>query len=159
MIAEYKGNKYYYNTSSRRSELVTSDSRKADGSFQKDGDLYFKPIEEKDLGSIFTVEFFAGYDSGLEGTDRSWHIIDENDVIKDGKVRLTFAKGILPGWDMIDKNVCEKYVSLDDITSFTEKITYKKCNGTVPDKPKVVIKQINRREIEKELNKYNENFL
>lgn len=80
-------------------------------------------------------------------------------MIKDGKVRLTFAKGILPGWDMIDKNVCEKYVSLDDITSFTEKITYKKCNGTVPDKPKVVIKQIDRREIEKELNKYNENFL
>ena len=47
------------------------------------------------------------------------------------KVSLVFAEGILPGWLILEKNVCEKEVSLSELTNAKVIFTYKKKDGYV----------------------------
>ena len=44
---------------------------------------------------------------------------------------LIFAEGILPGWDVIDKNVCSKRVLLSDLLDAKVVYTYRKKDDTL----------------------------
>ena len=44
---------------------------------------------------------------------------------------MVFAEGILPNWNIVDKNVCSMLIPLDDISEAKMVITYKKRDGIV----------------------------
>lgn len=55
MIAVYKGNKYKFVLNKRRKGIITRCVQKTDGSFFKENDIYYKPVDEKDLSDIYAV--------------------------------------------------------------------------------------------------------
>lgn len=98
MIAVYKGNKYKFVLNKRRKGIITRCVQKTDGSFFKENDIYYKPLDEKDLSDIYAVEFYVFFDTGFKDVS-TWWKITEADLL-DNKVKLRFAEGILPGWDI-----------------------------------------------------------
>ena len=94
MIAVYKGNKYKFVLNKRRKGIITRCVQKTDGSFFKENDIYYKPVDEKDLSDIYAVEFYVFFDTGFKDVS-TWWKITEADLL-DNKVKLRFAEGILP---------------------------------------------------------------
>ena len=58
LVAVYKGNKYKFVSNKRRKGIITRCVQKTDGSFLKENDIYYKPVDEKDLSDIYTIEFY-----------------------------------------------------------------------------------------------------
>ena len=111
MIAVYKGNKYKFVLNKRRKGIITRCVQKTDGSFFKENDIYYKPVDEKDLSDIYAVEFYVFFDTGFKDVS-TWWKITEADLL-DNKVKLRFAEGILPGWDIEERNVAQrKFISM-----------------------------------------------
>ena len=94
MIAVYKGNKYKFVLNKRRKGIITRCVQKTDGSFFKENDIYYKPVDEKDLSDIYAVEFYVFFDTGFKDVS-TWWKITEADLL-DNKVKLRFAEGIPP---------------------------------------------------------------
>lgn len=106
LVAVYKGNKYKFVSNKRRKGIITRCVQKTDGSFLKENDMYYNPVDEKDLSDIYTIEFYIFFDAGLKGVS-SWWKITEADLL-DNKVKLRFAEGILPGWNIEEKKCLYK---------------------------------------------------
>ena len=68
--------------------------------------MYYNPVDEKDLSDIYMIEFYIFFDAGLKGVS-SWWKITEADLL-DNKVKLRFAEGILPGWNIEEKKCLYK---------------------------------------------------
>ena len=49
LVAVYKGNKYKFVSNKRRKGIITRCVQKTDGSFLKENDMYYNPVDEKDL--------------------------------------------------------------------------------------------------------------
>lgn len=98
MVAVYKGNKYKFVSNKRRKGIITRCVQKTDNTFLKENDIYYKPIDKKDLSDIYATEFYIFFDAGLKGVS-SWWKVSEADL-SDDKVKLRFAEGILPGWNL-----------------------------------------------------------
>lgn len=101
MVAVYKGNKYKFVSNKRRKEIITRCVQKTDNTFLKENDIYYKPIDKKDLSDIYATEFYIFFDAGLKGVS-SWWKVSEADL-SDDKVKLRFAEGILPDWNIEEK--------------------------------------------------------
>lgn len=101
MVAVYKGNKYKFVSNKRRKEIITRCVQKTGNTFLKENDIYYKPIDKKDLSDIYATEFYIFFDAGLKGVS-SWWKVSEADL-SDDKVKLRFAEGILPGWNIEEK--------------------------------------------------------
>lgn len=114
LVAVYKGNKYKFVSNKRRKGIITRCVQKTDGSFLKENDMYYKPINKKDLSDIYMIEFYIFFDAGLKGVS-SWWKITEADLL-DNKVKLRFAEGILPGWN----NGKEENVIKEETKSWNE---------------------------------------
>ena len=110
LVAVYKGNKYKFVSNKRRKGIITRCVQKTDGSFLKENDMYYNPVDEKDLSDIYMIEFYIFFDAGLKGVS-SWWKITEADLL-DNKVKLRFAEGILPGWNIEEKNVCTNEIGV-----------------------------------------------
>ena len=44
-----------------------------------------------------------------------WKIPFTQEYLYNEKIKLIFAEGILPGWPIEEKNVCSKYINIDQI--------------------------------------------
>ena len=110
MIAKYMGYEYAYISNRRSKEIVTSQKVKIDGSFNSEKGFYYKKVSEDDLTDIYNIEFCVTYKSGLKDVPITWILENEAKVIVDNKIQLVFAEGILPGWDIVEKNVCSKFL-------------------------------------------------
>lgn len=76
MIAVYKGNKYKFVLNKRRKGIITRCVQKTDGSFFKENDIYYKPVDEKDLSDIYAVEFYVFFDTGFKDVSTWWKITE-----------------------------------------------------------------------------------
>lgn len=124
--------------------------QKTDGSFLKENDTYYKPVDEKDLSDIYMIEFYIFFDAGLKGVS-SWWKITEADLL-DNKAKLRFAEGILPGWNIEEKNVCTNEINFNEIQYAKVKFVFTKINGKEENVTKEEIKRWN--EILQNINEY-----
>lgn len=77
-----------------------------------------------DMKGQLTKNACVKYDAGLDGVSNVW-IVKESDINIDEKmVTLTYAKGHLPGWEIKDKTVSAKTVSLDEIQGYLIRYRY-----------------------------------
>ena len=94
MIAVYKGNKYKFVLNKRRKGIITRCVQKTDGSFFKENDIYYKPLDEKDLSDIYAVEFYVFFDTGFKDVS-TWWKITEADLLNEiscTKVKFVFEQ-------------------------------------------------------------------
>lgn len=131
MFAQYNGCFYGYISNRRNKEIITRQEHKVDSSFTKDGNLYVKNVQEVDLSDIYNVAILVSYDTNIPNTPKEWRLICSKLTISDQGVLLIFAEGVLPGWDIIDKNVCSKRVPLSDLLDAKVVYTYRKKDGTL----------------------------
>lgn len=131
MIAVYNGLQYRYTSNKRAKEISTKHKEKTDRSFLNNNGLYYKSVSEDDLSDIYAVTFMVFYDFKLDGVPNWWEISDTDIVGKQLKIR--FAAGILPNWNVEDKNVCTTLVRAAHITKAKIRITYRKRNGKAAD--------------------------
>ena len=131
MFAQYNGYCYGYISNRRNKEIITRQEYKVDSSFTKDGNLYVKNVQEADLSDIYNVAILVSYDTNIPNTPKEWRLICSKSTVSDEGVLLIFAEGVLPEWDIIDKNVCSKRVPLSDLLDAKVVYTYRKKDGTV----------------------------
>ena len=133
MIARYKEHEYLYAVNRRRKEIITTKSQKADMGFVHEGQLYFKEIRDEDLSDIFDVEFWITYRSDIPYAPEQWKLSNEKSVVTNDGVLLVFTEGVLPGWNVIGKNVCSSRVNISEISGVRMCFLYKKKNGSTCD--------------------------
>ena len=131
MFARYNNYDYIYMTSARKKEIMTTDKKKTDSTFMHDNRLYFKEIHEEELSDIYEAEIWVTYHANIPDTPTQWKLGSNNPMISNNEVALVFAEGILPGWDVLEKNVCCKAVLLSEVSSAKVVLTYKKKDGKV----------------------------
>lgn len=126
MIARYNKYDYLYIPNRRKKEIITTKEQKIDYSFTKEGNLYFKNILEDELSDIYDVEIWVSYNANIPNTPEQWRLGSDKYVISENGILLVFAEGILPGWNIIEKNVCSKRINLSEISSARVIFRYKK---------------------------------
>lgn len=131
MFAKYNGYDYLYIPSARKAEIITTDKKKIDSSFAHNSNLYFKKIREEELSDIYNTEIWVTYHANIPDTPTQWKLGSDNSIISNNKVVLIFAEGILPGWDVLEKNVCCKAVLLSEVSSAKVVLSYKKKDSKV----------------------------
>ena len=131
MIAKYNDCEYFYIANQRKKEIITSVCSKADASFTHEGAVYFKEVLEGNLSDIYDIEFWVLYDAGFANTPKWWRLDKEKSIITEDGVLLLFTEGALPGWDIIEKNVCANRVNLSEITGARMIRKYIKKGGKV----------------------------
>jgi hypothetical protein len=131
VIAAYNGLQYRYVSNKRTKEISTKHKEKADSSFLNDNGLYYKSVNEDDLSDIYSTQMMVFYDFKLDGVPSWWEISDTDIVGKQLKIR--FAAGILPNWNVEDKNVCTTLVQAEGIAKAKIRITYRKRDGEAAD--------------------------
>lgn len=131
MIARYNECDYLYVANRRRKEIITTQLQKADVSFVHEGDLYFKEIIEEELSDIYDVEFWVSYKTNIPHTPEQWKLSNEKSVITKEGILLIFAEGILPEWDVVEKNVCSRRVDISEIFGARMVFVYKKKDGKI----------------------------
>ena len=146
MLAKYNDILYSYIANKREKNIITRNPKKVDKDFKKEGNIFYKSIiSEDELSDIFSVGLLINFNTGLPNTPLHWLVaVDE---IKDNKILLRFSKGILPGWDIEEKNVCIKYIDLNEIEDAKIVYLYKKRNGLVCIPPQRVENRIPKSEI------------
>ena len=132
MIAKYNGNYYYYVENKRTGNIITRQKEKATDGFEYEDGVYFKKVAFEDLEEAFALRFIVSYDSCLKNLPQDWEVAIDKTNIKDSKVLLRYANGILPGWTVEEKNVCIKYVDVKDITAAREIRIFKRRSSDHP---------------------------
>lgn len=127
MIAIYNGLKYKYLSSRRIKEIVTRCAMKTDNTFCEDGDIFYKEVEEEELSDIYITDFMVRYDIGYSRTPEWWKVT-YNDLYENA-IKIRFVEGILPNWDIEEKNVCTTLVPFQNIRETKIMYTYRKKDG------------------------------
>ena len=156
MFAQYNGHFYGYISNIRNKEIITRQEHKVDSSFTKDGNLYIKNVQETDLSDIYNVAIWVSYDTNIPNTPKEWRLICSKSTVSDEGALLIFAEGILPGWDVIDKNVCSKRVPLSDLLDAKVVYTYRKKDGTLFEQSVTEEVSIDVTDVTKYLDRYNQ---
>lgn len=159
MIARYKKCDYLYVANRRRKEIITTKSQKADVSFVHEGDLYFKEILEEELSDIYDVEFWVLYKSNILHIPEQWKLSNEKSVITKEGILLIFAEGILPGWDIMEKNVCSRRVNISEISGARMVLVYKKKDGRICNERLIEEKSIAVSELNEYFDRYSKSEL
>lgn len=154
MFAKYNGYDYLYVSNTRKTEIITTDKKKTDSSFTRDSKIYFKKIREEELSDIYDAEIWLTYHTNIPGTPTQWKLGSDNSMISNNEVALIFAEGILPGWDILEKNVCCKTVLLSEVSSAKVVLTYKKKAGKILENRLVEEISIDTRDLIKYIEKY-----
>ena len=129
MIARYMDYEYTYISNRRCKEILTTQKEKVKDGFTFGNGIYYKTVDENDLTDIYNVELWVKYNTGFEGVSDWWKLGGEQNVIADDKIQLVFAEGILPNWDIIDKNVCSMLIPIVEILEAKLVFSYKKRDG------------------------------
>ena len=123
------GCEYTYISNRRSKEIVTNLRENVKEGFAFENGIYVKDVDESDLTDIYSVEFWVKYNTGFDHVSDWWKLGNKQNVVADNKVQLVFAEGILPNWNIVDKNVCSMWVPLDKILEAKMVIFYKKRAG------------------------------
>lgn len=115
---------------------------------EKSGNIYYREITEDELSDIYDIKFEVCYDTGLDKVPVLWAVTIDSLVGEE--VRLRFSEGILPGWEVEEKNVCTKLIEMNDITMAKAIYTYKKRDGKMFNSTEEI--QINVTDIMKMMN-------
>ncbi len=82
------------------------------------------------MSDIFNLEIMVLYESGFAGVPDWWTVGHESPLVdKDGSILLIFAEGFLPGWNVVEKNVCSCRIPVDSIQMVKLILSYKKIEG------------------------------
>lgn len=137
MFANYSNEKYIYIANRRTKEIVTHLSMKTDESFVYDKGIFYKKITDEELTDIYDVEFWVKYESGFNGVSAWWKLGNDKDSVIGNQVALIFSEGILPGWKIIEKNVCSNEVDISSLSETKIRIIYRKKDGKSYQTPMV----------------------
>lgn len=137
MFANYSNEKYIYIANRRTKEIVTHLSMKTDESFVYDKGIFYKKITDEELTDIYDVEFWVKYESGFNGVSAWWKLGNDKDPVIGNQVALIFSEGILPGWKIIEKNVCSNEVDISSLSETKIRIIYRKKDGKSYQTPMV----------------------
>lgn len=134
MIARY--NNMYYRISKGRAsyELLTMIKEKAQVGFQYDKPMFYRKVDLSDngLSDVFNLDIWVHYDTGLPNVPVEWKIdIDTNIYVEEGTLLLRFVEGILPGWNVEEKNVSYTKISINAILGVRAVYTYLKKEGNL----------------------------
>lgn len=118
MIADYKGKQYKIVKDGKNWELVTKNPQSVEEGFMKDGNIFYKSINDLSMiEDMYDIWMLVEYDTHFEKVPKQWRLEFTKEFLSEGKIKLLFGEGILPGWNVEDKNVCSKYVSVSEISS------------------------------------------
>lgn len=156
MFIIYKDNIYDTSEEKAHINIITRQKTKADKDFLSKQGIFYKQIQKDDkyIQDIFDVEFFLKWDSGLKDVDSKWGILAIAMQMKENQVLLTFANGILPGWNAEEQTVCSKYVDIEECEDFSVVYTYTVKDGKVLNKPMTVEQKVSREEFQKLVHQY-----
>lgn len=155
MIAKYNKYNYLYLSNRRTKEIITTKKQKTDSSFRKEGNLYFKNISEDDLSDIYDVEIWVTYNANIPNTPKQWKLGNDQSVISEKGILLVFSNGILPGWNIIEKNVCAKRVSLSKLSDVQVVFSYRKKDDKILENHIVEDFSIDVSDLNKYFDEYN----
>lgn len=137
MIARY--NNMYYRISKGRAghELLTMIKEKAQVGFQYDRSVFYKKVDLSDnrLSDIFNLDIWVHYDTGIPNVPVEWKIDIDTNIFIEGTLFLRFVDGILPGWNIEEKNVSYTKISINDIIGVRAVYTYLKKDGNLLSSP------------------------
>lgn len=105
--------------------LVTRQESKADNTFTRQGEIWYKEVPEAYITDIFTVELQVRYDAHYPNTPEMWKIENLTDTL----ALIRFREGIIPGWTVEGDNVCSKWVSLVECPHATAVYTFERSDG------------------------------
>ena len=114
-FATYEGKQYKLVKAGKEWGLISKNPRSVDDGFIKDNEVYYKPIHNlSELEDIIEISIYVEYETHLPNVPSIWelHISD----FKENSVKLLFSAGILPNWNIEEKNVCYLYVDISEIT-------------------------------------------
>lgn len=117
-IAEYQGKQYklIQNKRDKCFEFVTKKSENINNKFKKNNNIFYKKINDLSvLDDIYDISLFVEYDTHLKNVSNLWKIPFTQEYLYNEKIKLIFAEGILLGWSIEEKNVCSKYINIDQI--------------------------------------------
>jgi len=146
----YKKKLYHILDEGSHYVIITRQKAKTDGDFLSTKESFYKeiPKDDKYIQDVYKVQFFLKWDSPLDDVDNMWEILAEHGYIKDDKVLLKFANGILPGWKAEEQAICSKYVDIDECEDFKAIYTYTVKNGNVLDKLMVLEQEVSREDFQ-----------
>lgn len=130
MFAKFNDTIYSYVANRRKKEIITRNLNKTNADFKRDGGVFYKAVSEEELTDIFNVEIWVNYNTGLPNTPFYWQVGIDGRGYADGKILLRFSEGILPGWNIEEKNVCIKYVDVNEIEKAKVVYVYKRKDNT-----------------------------
>lgn len=142
MFAKFNDTIYSYVANRGKKEIITRNGNKTNADFKRDGEVFCKTVSEEELADIFNVEIWVKYNTGYPNTPFYWQVEIDGRGYADGKILLRFSEGILPGWDIEEKNVCIKYVDVKEIEKAKVVYVYKRKEYTTYLPPKKVEKEI-----------------
>lgn len=117
MIAKYKNNFYLYISNKKVSNLVTRQKQKALEGFEYDEGAYFKRISMDELEDVFDIEYWVTYNTGEPEVPTEWKVGKDSRDIQGDNVLIRYSNGVLPNWNIEEKNVCVKYINKNEIDS------------------------------------------
>lgn len=117
MFAEYKGKPYKIIKNGKQWELLSKKSESVNDGFERDGKLYYRTVHDiAELDDLYNIDISVMYDTGLEKVPTEWRLPINKEYFTETSVKLVFVEGLLPGWNVEDKNVCSLYIDISKIS-------------------------------------------
>ena len=119
--------------------ILTYEERSEEEGFESKRDYYVKriKIEDEDLEELYEKEFYVRYKDSVEENE-VWKILYGTTLemdIQRGIVVITLWKMRSDNkWEIVEKGISEKQISLKDCTEYMIKTIYRKKAGKVVDK-------------------------
>ena len=141
-IAKYNGIYYLYISNKKTCNIVTTRNEKLHEGFISGNGAYYKKIQETDVSEIFEIQYRVKYDVGIPGVPTEWGVGSGVHDIKDERILIRYANGVLPGWNIEEKNVYIKYVDKKDIEYGEVIKIFHKKNDVVLTNPERVVERV-----------------
>lgn len=147
MIAKYNGNYYYYVFNRRESNIITNHQDKVSDDFIFEDGVFYKKAAFDELEEVFNVKYIISYNAKVANVSSEWEITNSALDVQDNSVMLRYSNGIIPGWIIEEKNVCIKYVDIQDISNAREICIYKRKNNDTLEHPQTIEKNLDTSEL------------
>ncbi|MCR4568123.1 MAG: hypothetical protein K5769_08720 [Pseudobutyrivibrio sp.] len=117
MFAVYNGTRYRLVKDGKAWELVSKKPESISDGFIKDGGVFYKSVNDlSELEEVFDISIFVEYETHLPNVPSIWELEFSKEFFTDNSVKLVFGMGLLPGWNVEDKNVSSRYVNVSEIS-------------------------------------------
>lgn len=154
MFITYKNILYRYLGDDQ--EIVTYFENKIDKDFKEDEGVFFKEIEQSDknIEDIFELKFYVEWDSGIENTPSEWYVQHSKGIILDNKMKLYFAQGHLPGWNVEEKTICSNIIDFNEVEKYIVQYEYSVKKGRKLEEKEIDREYATKEEFIEKFNQY-----